>query len=111
MSRGFVTIATGNHNFYRIAANLLRSYRCFAQKPEPFAVICDGERQPDAMRAVGCSEKRLLEILRAAGRREEDVFLLTLDGAGKTNLIPKDGAVAGRHGGKGRRICSEWADR
>ncbi len=41
MSRGFVTIATGNHNFYRIAANLLRSYRCFAQKPEPFAIICD----------------------------------------------------------------------
>ncbi len=41
MSRGFVTIATGNHNFYRIAANLLRSYRYFAQKPEPFAIICD----------------------------------------------------------------------
>ncbi len=41
MNRGFVTIATGRTNYYKIAANLLRSYRYYSKAPEPFAVICD----------------------------------------------------------------------
>ena len=41
MSRGFVTIATGKDNYYRIAANLLRSYRYYSKDPVPFAIICD----------------------------------------------------------------------
>ena len=41
MSKGFVTIATGADNFYKIAANLLRSYRYFTEDPYPFAIICD----------------------------------------------------------------------
>ena len=41
MSRGFVTIATGTDNYYKIAVNLLQSYRYYAEDPEPFAIICD----------------------------------------------------------------------
>ena len=41
MTRGFVTIATGKENYYRIAAALLRSYRHFSQRPEPFAILCE----------------------------------------------------------------------
>ncbi len=41
MSRGFVTIATGKDNYYRIAANLLDSYRLHSADPMPFALICD----------------------------------------------------------------------
>ena len=41
MTRGFVTIATGNKRYYKAAANLLDSYRHFAADPMPFAIICD----------------------------------------------------------------------
>ncbi len=40
--RGFVTIATGKDHYYRIAENLLCSYRLNAGK-YPFAIICDRE--------------------------------------------------------------------
>ncbi len=45
MTRGFVTIATGNEKYYRIAANLLHSYRLFSADPMPFALICDRENE------------------------------------------------------------------
>ena len=45
MTRGFVTIATGDEQYYRIAANLLRSYRFFSASPMPFALICDRENE------------------------------------------------------------------
>lgn len=45
MERGFVTIATGDEWYYRIAINLLRSYRLFSENPMPFALICDRERK------------------------------------------------------------------
>ena len=45
MSRGFVTIATGKDNYYRIAANLLDSYRLHTTDPMPFALICDRENR------------------------------------------------------------------
>lgn len=40
--RGFVTIATGDEKYYKLAFNLLRSYKlhCTGEKL-PFAVICD----------------------------------------------------------------------
>lgn len=41
MTRGFVTIATGNKYYSKIAANLLMSYRLFAKKPLPFAIIAE----------------------------------------------------------------------
>lgn len=43
-SRGFVTIATGKERYYRIAANLLCSYRLHAGA-WPFAIICDRENE------------------------------------------------------------------
>ncbi len=45
MSRGFVTIATGKERYYKMAANLLRSYRYYSADPEPFAIICDRENR------------------------------------------------------------------
>ena len=44
-ARGFVTIATGNESYYRIARNLLRSYRMNSSRPLPFALIADRENQ------------------------------------------------------------------
>ncbi len=42
-TRGFFTVATGDEHYYRIAANLLRSYRHFSKEALPFALICDRE--------------------------------------------------------------------
>ena len=44
MYRGFVTIATGKEHYYRIAYNLLCSYRLNAGR-YPFAIICDRENE------------------------------------------------------------------
>ena len=44
VKRGFVTIATGKEQYYRIAKNLLDSYRLCAGD-YPFAIICDRENQ------------------------------------------------------------------
>lgn len=44
-NRGFVTIATGKEQYYKIAVNLLKSYRFFAKDPLPFAVIADRENE------------------------------------------------------------------
>jgi len=43
MSKGFITIATGSEQYYRIAANLVKSYRLFCNDPMPFAIACDKE--------------------------------------------------------------------
>ena len=43
-SRGFVTIATGKDHYYRIAYNLLCSYRLNSGR-YPFAIICDRENE------------------------------------------------------------------
>ena len=40
-SKGFVTIATGNEEYYRLAHNLLLSYKYFTKNPLPFALLCD----------------------------------------------------------------------
>ena len=44
MDRGFVTIATGKKHYYRIAYNLLCSYRTNSGA-FPFAIICDRENE------------------------------------------------------------------
>ncbi len=41
--RGFVTIATGAEMYYRMAFELLRSYRLHCKDDTPFAIICDRE--------------------------------------------------------------------
>lgn len=43
MTRGFVTIATGKEQYYKIAHNLLLSYRYFSSSPMPFAIIAEEE--------------------------------------------------------------------
>ena len=45
MSRGFITIATGQEHYYEIAYNLLISYRLFSEEPLPFAILCDRENK------------------------------------------------------------------
>ncbi len=43
--KGFVTIATGQERYYKLARNLLHSYRLFAKDPFPFAIISDRENE------------------------------------------------------------------
>lgn len=45
MTKGFITIATGKEQYYKIARNLLRSYRFTTENPLPFAILCDTENE------------------------------------------------------------------
>ena len=47
--KGFVTIATGKEHYYKLAANLLLSYRYFTKNPLPFAIIAEEENQYTAL--------------------------------------------------------------
>lgn len=49
MKKGLITIATGNIHYYKLAANLLKSYRLFAEKPLPFAIIAEEENEYTAL--------------------------------------------------------------
>lgn len=42
-TKGFITVATGKEEYYRLARNLLHSYRYFCKEPLPFAVLTDQE--------------------------------------------------------------------
>lgn len=44
MIRGFVTLATGNIKYYKMAANMLSSFRIHNQDV-PFAIVCDRENE------------------------------------------------------------------
>ncbi len=41
MTKGFITIATGNEQYYKMAVNLLHSYKNCSATPLPFAIIAD----------------------------------------------------------------------
>lgn len=43
--KGFITIATGNEEYYCLARNLLHSYHYFCKQPLPFAILCDRENK------------------------------------------------------------------
>lgn len=43
MTHGFVTIATGDEQYYKMAVNLLHSYRHFSENPLPFAILAERE--------------------------------------------------------------------
>lgn len=43
MTHGFITIAAGDEQYYRLAVNLLHSYRHFSENPLPFAILADRE--------------------------------------------------------------------
>lgn len=49
MTRGFITIATGQELYYQLAKNLLLSYRLFSESPYPFAILCDRENEYTAL--------------------------------------------------------------
>lgn len=44
-TRGFITVATGKEQYYKIAQNLLRSYRFTTKEPLPFAIFCEEENE------------------------------------------------------------------
>ena len=43
--KGFFTVATGDTHYYKIARNLLRSYRYHTKDPLPFAILADRENE------------------------------------------------------------------
>ncbi len=45
MTRGFITIATGDEKYYEMAVNLLHSYRYFSGITLPFAIFADRENE------------------------------------------------------------------
>lgn len=45
MTRGFITIATGDIKYYKMAHNLLLSYKYHTSKPFPFAIIAEEENE------------------------------------------------------------------
>lgn len=49
MTKGFVTIATGNVFYYQLAKNLLMSYKLYTDAPYPFAILCDQENEYTAL--------------------------------------------------------------
>lgn len=49
MTRGFITIATGKLHYYKLAANLLLSYRFFSKNPYPFAIIAEEHNEYTAL--------------------------------------------------------------
>ena len=48
-TRGFVTVATGSDGYYKMAADLLLSYRGRGKGKYPFAIICDRENEYTAV--------------------------------------------------------------
>ena len=45
MTRGFVTVATGRKEYYKLASNLLASYKYHTAKPMRWAILCDEENE------------------------------------------------------------------
>lgn len=43
--KGFITVATGDEKYYRMAHNLLLSYRYHAKTQTPFAILCDRQNE------------------------------------------------------------------
>ena len=44
-TRGLVTVATGSKKYYKVALNLLKSYRAFSKEPLPFCILADEENE------------------------------------------------------------------
>lgn len=45
MTKGFITLATGDERYFKMALNLLKSYRLFSDDPLPFAILADRHNQ------------------------------------------------------------------
>lgn len=78
--KGFVTVATGDIWYYKLARNLLRSYRLFNSK-YPFAIICDRENEYttefDDVVIIENAQKNYVDKLRALkiGPYDENFFI------------------------------------
>lgn len=44
-TKGFITVATGKEHYYKIALELLHTYRLSSKEPLPFAIFCDEENE------------------------------------------------------------------
>lgn len=45
MTRGFLTLATGAENYYKLACNLLKSYKISSLNGSPFCILADRENK------------------------------------------------------------------
>lgn len=67
MTHGFITIATGDAQYYKMAVNLLHSYRWFSKRPLPFAILADQENEYtaefDDTRLFPCAHRNYLDKL------------------------------------------------
>ena len=52
-------------------------------------VIADGKLLPDAMRFYGISKSWLEKILRLEKKKEEDIFIMTVDGNRQYLIVDK----------------------
>lgn len=80
-TRGFVTIATGSEKYYKLAVQLLHSYRKYAEDNTPFAIICDRETEESSqfdqivlMDQASCSYMDKLQLYRYAPF-DETIFI------------------------------------
>ncbi len=53
-------------------------------------VVCDGKLRDEFMEAVGITPKRVEKLLKKKGAKMGDVFLMTVDAAGKAVLVKKE---------------------
>lgn len=42
--KGFITLAVGKEKYYKLALNLLKSYRANCSNQFPFVVVCDRKK-------------------------------------------------------------------
>lgn len=67
MTCGFLTIATGDEHYYKMAVNLLRTYRHFSAAPLPFAILADRENAEtaefDEVRLLSQAKRNYLDKL------------------------------------------------
>ena len=77
MKNGFFTIATGDEQYYKMAHNLLRSYRHFIKNPLPFAILCDRENEYtsgfDDVRIIPNAHRSYLDKLEVFDRLPYDI--------------------------------------
>lgn len=76
-SHGFFTIATDDEQYYKMAHNLLRSYRHFTKNPLPFAILCDRENEYtsgfDDVRIIPNAHRSYLDKLEVFDRLPYDI--------------------------------------
>lgn len=79
--KGFVTLAVGNKKYYKLALNLLKSYKLHTHGNIPFAIICDRKNKYTEyfdkviiLKEFSCSYMDKLELLNNLPY-EENIFI------------------------------------